>query len=450
MPGRSPRRTRRSGRPGGWPSRFSGRARPNWRTGWKLHAASPRFRVVRLCPTSRPRRRSLCQGDGSGRLGRGTGRPPRRDVHDALSPRRQPTPNAASSSTPFRAPRESPAPFKNTGEEGNDPLRLLKRLAHEFTTYTTDLLRGRLAKAVHPDDVVAAKKAGTLCLAFTTNGVPLTQRGVSERDELRVVRLFHHFPLLGVRMMHLTYNRRNPLGDGAGEPNDGGLSDFGREAITELNRLGVIVDVAHSGWRTSREAARASSRPMVASHTTCAGLYKHFRGKPDETVRAICDTGGLIGICCIPRFLGGPGDISAFLDHIDYAVKRFGAKHVAIRTRHRLPYLSERRGRASEAAQAQGRPIGPRPRRPSLGAPLAGRQLQGNPSGHREPRLDQLAAVHRRHGPALAIPTTRFARSSARTSSASGETTRRRSPEWNDATPLMRSACQCNRESWSS
>ena len=175
--------------------------------------------------------------------------------------------------------------------------------------------------------MVAAKKAGTLCLAFTTNGVPLTQRWVSERDELRVVRLFHQ---LGVRMMHLTYNRRNPLGDGAGEPNDGGLSDFGRQAIAEMNRLGVIVDVAHSGWRTSLEAAKASGRPMVASHTTCAGLYKHFRGKPDEAVRAICDTGGLIGICCIPRFLGGPGDITAFLDHIDYAVKRFGADHVAI------------------------------------------------------------------------------------------------------------------------
>jgi membrane dipeptidase len=215
--------------------------------------------------------------------------------------------------------------FQNTGEEGNDPLRLLKRLAR--FTYTTDLLRDHLAKAVRPDDVVAAKKAGTLCLAFTTNGVPLTQRWVSERDELRVVRLFHQ---LGVRMMHLTYNRRNPLGDGAGEPNDGGLSDFGRQAIAEMNRLGVIVDVAHSGWRTSLEAAKASSRPMVASHTTCAGLYKHFRGKPDETVRAICDTGGLIGICCIPRFLGGPGDITSFLDHIDYAVKRFGAEHVAV------------------------------------------------------------------------------------------------------------------------
>ena len=156
--------------------------------------------------------------------------------------------------------------------------------------------------------------------------------------------------------MHLTYNRRNPLGDGAGEPNDGGLSDFGRQAIAEMNRLGVIVDVAHSGWRTSLEAAKASAKPMVASHTTCGGLYKHFRGKPDEVVRAICDTGGLIGICCIPRFLGGAGDIAAFLDHIDYAVKTFGADHVAIGTD--VAYVS----RNDEAERAK---VPQAPRRPS-------------------------------------------------------------------------------------
>jgi membrane dipeptidase len=215
--------------------------------------------------------------------------------------------------------------FQNTGEEGSDPLRLMKRLAR--FTYATDLAPDVCAKAGKPDDIVAAKRANRHCLYFTTNGVPLHQRWDNVRDELQHIRIFQE---LGVRMMHLTYNRRNPIGDGAGEPNDGGLSDFGHTVVAEMNRLGVIVDVAHSGWRTSLEAAKASKRPMVASHTTCAGLYKHFRGKPDDTIRAICDTGGLIGICCIPRFLGGAGDIGAFLNHIDYAVKKFGAEHVAV------------------------------------------------------------------------------------------------------------------------
>ena len=69
---------------------------------------------------------------------------------------------------------------------------------------------------------------------------------------------------------------------------------------------------------------------MVASHTTCAAIHHHIRAKPDEVIRAICDTGGFIGICCIPGFLGG--DIRAMMRHLEYAIKRFGAGHVAIAT----------------------------------------------------------------------------------------------------------------------
>ena len=232
--------------------------------------------------------------------------------------------------------------FQNAGEEGNDPLRLLKRLAH--FTFATDSMRDEMVKAVSPADIIAAKKAGKVSLCFTTNGVPLAQQWNSVRDELRHIRLFFE---LGIRMMHVTYNRRNPLGDGCGETTDGGLSDFGRAAIEEMNRVGVIVDVAHSGWRTSLDAAKASKKPMVASHTVAAALNPHIRAKPDEVIRAICDTGGLVGICCISGFLGGKGDLSAMLDHIDYVVKKFGADHVAIGTD--IAYIS----RNEEAERAK-------------------------------------------------------------------------------------------------
>lgn len=217
--------------------------------------------------------------------------------------------------------------FQNAGQEGNDPLRLVKRLAH--FTYSTDLLKGELSKAVTPDDIVAAKQANRRCLYFTGNGVPLRQQWERERDELGFIRIFQQ---LGIRMMHLTYNRRNPIGDGAGEANDGGLSEFGRLVVSELNARGIIVDVAHSGWRTSLEAAQASKQPIVASHTTAAALYRHIRSKPDEVLRAIADTDGLAGVCCIPDFLGGAGNIETFLAHIDYIAKKFGADHVAIGT----------------------------------------------------------------------------------------------------------------------
>ncbi len=217
--------------------------------------------------------------------------------------------------------------FQNAGEEGNEVKRLLKRLAH--FTYATDRMSDFVSRAVTPEDILRAKRENRHALYFSGNGVPLPQDWISVEDELKYINIFFQ---LGVRMMHLTYNRRNPIGDGCAEKANGGLSDFGRAVVMEMNRVGVIVDIAHSGWQTSLEAALESTKPMVASHTTVASLHKHIRSKPDNVIRAIADTGGYIGICCIPRFLGGTGDIAAMMKHIDYVVKNFGSDHVAIGT----------------------------------------------------------------------------------------------------------------------
>lgn len=217
--------------------------------------------------------------------------------------------------------------LQNAGEEGMAVSWLLKRLAR--FTYVTDMMSDFVYKAAAPDDIIAAKKQNKHCLYFSGNGVPIPQDWISLEEELRFIRVFFQ---LGVRMMHLTYNRRNVIGDGCGEPSDGGLSDFGRAVIAEMNRIGLIVDVAHCGWKTSLEAAEVSNRPIVASHTTCTALHEHIRSKPDNVIRAIADKGGLIGICCIPSFLGGKGDIARMMAHIKYAVKTFGANHVAIGT----------------------------------------------------------------------------------------------------------------------
>ena len=144
----------------------------------------------------------------------------------------------------------------------------------------------------------------------------------------------------------MTYQRRNMIGDGCGEKNDAGLSDFGRAAIAEMNRVGVIVDVAHCGWKTSLEAAKASERPMVASHTGCVALHKHYRNKPDDVMEAIADTGGVVGIVAQGGYLGGRCNICSFLDHIDYVAKKYGVDHVSIGTD--VAYKS-RNARAEEA-----------------------------------------------------------------------------------------------------
>ncbi|HEY2249802.1 MAG TPA: membrane dipeptidase, partial [Planctomycetaceae bacterium] len=122
--------------------------------------------------------------------------------------------------------------FQNAGEEGQAPLRLLKRLAR--FTYLTDMLRERVSKAALPEDIVDAKQQQRHCLYLTGNGVPLVQDWLSVSDELRYLRVFFE---LGIRMMHLTYQRRNTIGDGAAETANAGLSDFGRAVVAEMNRL---------------------------------------------------------------------------------------------------------------------------------------------------------------------------------------------------------------------
>ncbi len=217
--------------------------------------------------------------------------------------------------------------FVNAGEESNQPLRLLKRLARH--TRLVDTLPALLARATSADQIRASHRDGKRAICFAFNGVPLPGRNESVQDELREIRVFAQ---LGVRMMHLTYQRRNLLGDGCGEICDGGLSDFGHAAVAEMNRLGVIIDLAHTGWRTCLDAARATKRPLLVSHSTVHALSGHIRAKPDEVIRAVLDTGGTMGITNVPSFLGGGGDIRDFIEHLDYMVRTFGDDSVTIGT----------------------------------------------------------------------------------------------------------------------
>ena len=128
-----------------------------------------------------------------------------------------------------------------------------------------------VTKAAVPEEIVVARKSGKHCLYFSGNGVPLTQQWNSVEDELRYIRIFFQ---LGIRIMHLTYNRRNMIGDGCAEPANAGFSDFGRAVIAEMNRVGVIPDCAHSGWQTSLEAAKDLTKARGGEP------FRRGRGKP--------------------------------------------------------------------------------------------------------------------------------------------------------------------------
>jgi membrane dipeptidase len=137
------------------------------------------------------------------------------------------------------------------------------------------------------------------------------------------------FANLGVRVIQLTYNPANQLGDGAMAPDNRGLTPFGREVIERLNANRVMVDLSHSGEATCLEAARISRQPISMNHVGCRALSDLPRNKTDEELRLVASKGGFIGIFFMP-FLNPSGHATAddVVAHIDHAVNVCGEDHV--------------------------------------------------------------------------------------------------------------------------
>lgn len=138
----------------------------------------------------------------------------------------------------------------------------------------------------------------------------------------------------GLRSFMLTYNRMDHIGVGCTERVDAGLSMFGVDVVRHCNDLGVIVDVSHCGHLTTMDACRHSRKPVTANHTAARALFSHARAKTDDALRAIADTGGVIGVLAVPFFLtDDPApSLEHMLDHIDFIADLVGWRHVAIGT----------------------------------------------------------------------------------------------------------------------
>ncbi len=174
------------------------------------------------------------------------------------------------------------------------------------------------------DDILAAKKAGKtgIILGF--------QNAHAFEDNLGYIEAFAD---MGVRVVQICYNTQNLIGTGCYE-RDGGLSGFGREAIAEMNRVGIMVDLSHVGGATSEEAILASSKPVCYSHCLPSGLKEHARNKSDDQLRFIADHGGFIGVTMFPPFLkrGIEATVTDYVEAIDYVINLVGEDCVGVGT----------------------------------------------------------------------------------------------------------------------
>jgi membrane dipeptidase len=187
--------------------------------------------------------------------------------------------------------------------------------------------------ATHPDVLLKVRSAMDLQTAKGSGRLGLIygfQDTLPLGDDLDRLETFYR---LGVRVIQLTYNRRNLAGDGCLEPADGGLSRTGREMVERMNGLGILVDLSHSGRRTALDAIEASKAPVAITHTGCAALAALPRNKTDEELRRLADKGGVAGIYLMP-FLRTQGQPMAedVVRHIEHAVRVCGEDHVGIGT----------------------------------------------------------------------------------------------------------------------
>ena len=203
----------------------------------------------------------------------------------------------------FRSTMDNIAQFKHWFEKFDDLI---------LQVYTTDDIR--LAKSDH--------KVG-VCLGWqNTSGI---------EDRLDYLQLFKE---LGIGIMQIAYNTQNFVGSGCYESNDGGLSDFGKEVVWEMNRLGILCDLSHVGPNTSRDVIKHSKKPVAYSHVLPLGLKEHPRNKSDDQLKFIVDHGGFVGVTMFSPFLrrGNDATVEDFVEAIEYTIHLVGEDRVGIGT----------------------------------------------------------------------------------------------------------------------
>ncbi len=183
---------------------------------------------------------------------------------------------------------------------------------------------GALRRVLNVADIAAANGAGQVGVIYGFQNTEMLGR------ELARVRLFAK---MGVRVIQLTYNGRNAVGDGATVADDQGLSRFGGDVIERLQSEGVLVDLSHSSEKTCLDALALARRPVAITHSACRAVADHPRNKSDAELRLLAERGGVVGLYFMPYLrLGGQPLAADLIAHLEHAIAVCGEDHVGLGT----------------------------------------------------------------------------------------------------------------------
>ena len=196
----------------------------------------------------------------------------------------------------------------------------ISRWPSRFERHADTVMQGRSV-----EDILRAKRDGRTAVVFGwQNASPI-------ENDLDRLALFYE---LGVRVVQVTYNERNLLGNGCYERVDDGLTSFGLDAVRLMNELGILIDLSHVGDRTTLETIEHSQKPVAFTHANARSFMDHVRNKPDDALRLLAERGGVVGANAFPTFLPKlyESTLSDYADAIDDLVDRVGIDHVGIGT----------------------------------------------------------------------------------------------------------------------
>ncbi|MEG3153634.1 dipeptidase [Sphingomonas sp. RB1R13] len=171
-------------------------------------------------------------------------------------------------------------------------------------------------------DVAAARASGKLGIIFDVEGMAPLNNGRID--------LVETFRAAAVGWMLIAYNRANDAGSGCYDEVDTGLTQYGRDVIDEMRRVGMILCCSHTGRRTAIEAIEHAGMPVIFSHSNVRALDDHARNIPDELIDACAASGGVVGINGLGVFLGGNATPERVADHVEYVATRVGDDHVGL------------------------------------------------------------------------------------------------------------------------
>ncbi|MCC5984060.1 MAG: membrane dipeptidase [Rhodobacteraceae bacterium] len=184
---------------------------------------------------------------------------------------------------------------------------------------------GLIFQGFTADDIDIARRTGRTAVFFGAQNPSCIE------DDIGLVEVLHR---LGLRFMQLTYNNQSLLASGCYEAEDTGLTRMGREVVAEMNRVGLVVDMSHSGERSTLDAIAHSSRPIAITHANPASWHPALRNKSDRVLRALAESGGMLGFSVYPHHLRGGSACSLddFCTMVARTADLMGVDHVGIGT----------------------------------------------------------------------------------------------------------------------